>query len=109
MLAQSDEAGPLLTSTVDQRQYFISGHMEYDPFTLREEYERDVKKGLDNVPFPYNYFPDDDPTLDPVVCWRGHASLLFSNWLNHIVYQDTPYDLKRLKPRRTLRRDGDDE
>jgi homoserine O-succinyltransferase len=109
ILASSDQAGPLLTSTVDQRQYFISGHLEYDPTTLREEYERDVKKGLDNVPFPYNYFPGDDPTLEPIVTWRSTANLLFSNWMNHIVYPGTPYDLKRLEPRRAWKKDPDQE
>lgn len=99
VLAQSDEAGPLLTTTIDQRHYFSSGHIEYDPLTLAEEYERDVKKGLDNVPFPHNYFPGDDPNLAPIVRWRGHANLLFSNWMNHIVYPGTPYDLANLTPR----------
>ena len=99
VLAQSDEAGPLLTTTIDQRHYFSSGHIEYDPLTLAEEYERDVKKGLDNVPFPHNYFPGDDPNLAPIVRWRGHANLLFSNWMNHIVYPGTPYDLAELTPR----------
>ena len=99
VLAQSDEAGPLLTTTIDQRHYFSSGHIEYDPLTLAEEYERDVKKGLDNVPFPKDYFPGNDPNLAPMVRWRGHANLLFSNWLNHIVYPGTPYDLSTLMPR----------
>ena len=99
VLAQSDEAGPLLTTPIDQRHSFSSGHIEYDPLTLAEEYERDVKKGLDNVPFPHNYFPGDDPNLAPIVRWRGHANLLFSNWMNHIVYPGTPYDLANLTPR----------
>lgn len=99
VLVQSDTAGPLLVTSVDQRHYFVSGHLEYDPLTLREEYERDMARGLDNVPFPYNYFPDNDPKLEPIVRWRGHANLLFSNWMNHIVYQQTPYDLAKLEPR----------
>lgn len=99
VLAQSDEAGVLLSSTVDQRHYFISGHLEYDPLTLKEEYERDLKKGMTNVPFPKGYFPGDDPSLAPMVRWTGHANLLFSNWLNHIVYPNTPYDLSTLEPR----------
>lgn len=103
VLAQSDEAGVLLTSTVDQRQYYIAGHLEYDPLTLKGEYDRDLAKGLDNVPLPHHYFPADDLNLAPVVTWRSHANLLFSNWLNHIVYAHTPYDLSRLRPRHSLK------
>ncbi len=99
ILAQSDVAGPLLTTTIDQRHYFVSGHLEYDPLTLWEEYERDMAKEMDNVPFPENYFPENDPHLEPIVQWRGHANLFFSNWLNHVVYQETPYDLTSLIPR----------
>ena len=104
VLAQSDEAGPLLTTTIDQRHYFSSGHIEYDPLTLAEEYERDVKKGLDNVPFPHNYFPGDDPALAPMVRWRSHANLLFSNWMNHVVYPGTPYDITAIEPRKGQKR-----
>lgn len=96
VLAQSDEAGVLLTTTRDQRHYYIAGHLEYDPLTLKGEYDRDMARGLANVPLPKNYFPADDPALEPVVHWRSHANLLFSNWLNHIVYQGTPYDLGEL-------------
>lgn len=99
ILAQSDDAGVLLTSSVDHRHYFISGHIEYDPLTLKAEYDRDMSRGLESVPFPKNYFPGDDPKLDPIVRWRSHANLLFSNWLNHIVYPGTPYDLAKLEPR----------
>ena len=90
ILAQSDEAGVLLSATTDQRHYFISGHMEYDALTLKEEYERDLKKAQSGVSLPKAYFPHDDPSLEPIVKWRAHANLLYSNWLNHVVYQNTP-------------------
>lgn len=102
VIAQSDQSGVLLSATRDQRQYFISGHLEYDPLSLKEEYDRDMTKGLDNVPFPYQYFPGDDPSLEPIVQWRSHANLLFSNWLNHIVYPGTPFDLQQLQPRHPI-------
>ena len=102
ILAQSDEAGVLLSATTDQRHYFISGHMEYDALTLKEEYERDLKKAQSGVSLPKAYFPHDDPSLEPIVKWRAHANLLYSNWLNHVVYQNTPYDLAKLPPREEL-------
>lgn len=102
VLAQSDDAGVLLAASIDQRQYFISGHLEYDPLSLKDEYDRDMAKGMTNVPFPYHYFPGDDPSLDPVVLWRSHANLLASNWLNHVVYPGTPYDLQKLTPRQPV-------
>lgn len=105
ILAQSDEAGVLLATTLDQRQYFISGHMEYDDNTLKEEYERDLKKGLNSVSLPKAYFPNDDASLAPIVKWRGHANLLYSNWLNHVVYQNTPYSLEQLQPREVKKSD----
>lgn len=105
VLAQSDEAGVLLTTTRDQRHYYIAGHLEYDPLTLKSEYDRDIKKGMTNVPLPKNYFPGDDPGLEPVVRWRSHANLLASNWLNHIVYQWTPYDLNKLEPRQVAKKE----
>lgn len=102
ILAQSDDAGVLLSATTDQRHYFISGHMEYDALTLKEEYERDLKKAQSGVSLPKAYFPHDDPSLEPIVKWRAHANLLYSNWLNHVVYQNTPYDLEKLQPREEL-------
>ena len=78
------------------RQIYLTGHAEYDAGTLREEYERDVSAGLP-ITVPCNYFPDDDPTKEPLVTWRGHAHLLFSNWLNYFVYQTTPYDLSEIR------------
>ena len=74
------------------KKIFITGHLEYDPLTLKEEYERDLAKGLE-IKVPKNYFKNDNPALAPMVRWRSHASLLFSNWLNYCVYQVTPYNL----------------
>ena len=68
------------------------GHSEYDANSLKYEYERDLAKGLD-IKIPKNYFPDDDPSKTPIVRWRGHGNLLFTNWLNYYVYQETPYEL----------------
>jgi homoserine O-succinyltransferase len=96
ILAESDEAGIYLLATKNGRQVFVTGHSEYDPLTLKTEYDRDVNKGA-KIHIPINYFPDNDPTQEPLVKWRGHANLLFSNWLNYYVYQETPYDLNELK------------
>lgn len=96
ILAESDVAGVYLLATKNGRQVFVTGHSEYDPLTLKAEYQRDLDKGL-TIAVPKNYFPGDDPTQEPIVRWRGHASLLFSNWLNYYVYQETPYDLRDLK------------
>jgi homoserine O-succinyltransferase len=92
ILASSDEAGVYAITSKEGRQIFITGHSEYDPDTLKNEYFRDKNAGLPIKP-PANYFPGDDDTRDPVVRWRGHANLLFSNWLNYFVYQTTPYDI----------------
>ena len=96
ILASSEEAGVYAIATDRGRQIYLTGHAEYDAGTLREEYERDVKAGLP-ITVPCNYFPDDDPTKEPLVTWRGHAHLLFSNWLNYFVYQTTPYDLSEIR------------
>ncbi|KKX56211.1 homoserine O-succinyltransferase [Brevibacillus borstelensis] len=96
ILSESEEAGVYIVATKDGRQIFVTGHSEYDPCTLREEYERDVSKGLE-IAIPRNYFPGDDPSLPPVVRWRAHSNLLFSNWLNYYVYQETPYDWNSIK------------
>lgn len=95
ILASSEQAGVYIAANRNGRQYFITGHAEYDRSTLAQEYFRDRDKGLD-IQLPYNYFPDDDPTQTPEYKWRGHANLMFSNWLNHCVYQRTPYDLTEL-------------
>lgn len=93
ILAISDEAGVMASWDEANRRFFITGHVEYDPLTLKNEYFRDVKKGLP-IHVPINYFPDDDPQKEPIVRWRSSANLLFSNWLNYFVYQQTPYDLE---------------
>ena len=92
ILASSAEAGVYAMMTKEGRQIFITGHSEYDPDTLKNEYLRDKAQGLP-ISVPANYFPEDDDTREPIVRWRGHANLLFSNWLNYFVYQTTPYDL----------------
>ncbi len=95
ILASSEQAGVYAVATKKGRQIFITGHSEYDATTLRDEYERDKAAGLP-IEVPFNYFPDDDPTRTPPVTWRGHANLLFSNWLNYFVYQTTPYDIDKI-------------
>ena len=97
VLAESDEAGVHLVADVTQRQFFLMGHWEYDRETLAKEYVRDKNKGLEPK-LPYNYFPNDDPSRIPVFNWSCSANLLYSNWLNHCIYHETPYDLNELKP-----------
>ena len=96
ILASSEEAGVYAMFTKGGRQVFITGHSEYDTLTLQTEYVRDVNAGL-NPEVPRNYFPGDDPTRPPLNTWRAHANLLYSNWLNYFVYQDTPYDLSDIQ------------
>ena len=96
ILAESKETGVYAVSTDKGRQIFVTGHSEYDRDTLKTEYERDLSQGKP-ISIPVNYFPDDDPKKEPVVTWRSHANLLFSNWLNYFVYQSTPFDLSSLK------------
>lgn len=96
ILAKSDESGVYIITDKNERRFFITGHSEYDSHTLKNEYDRDVAKGLD-IKVPVNYFPDDDPSKEPMVSWRAHANLLYSNWLNYYVYQTTPYDIKTIK------------
>lgn len=95
ILAESDEAGVYLLASQDGKQVFVTGHSEYDPLTLKGEYDRDVNKGLP-IHVPINYFPANDPAGDPLVRWRSHANLLFANWLNYSVYQVTPYNLSQI-------------
>ena len=97
ILASSEKAGVYAVSTEGGRQIFITGHSEYDPYTLNKEYIRDKTAGLP-IHVPENYFPDDDDTRTPLVTWRGHANLLFQNWLNYFVYQATPYDVDTILP-----------
>lgn len=96
ILAKSDEAGVYIVSSKSNRQFFITGHSEYDADTLAKEYFRDKDKGID-ISIPYNYFPDDNPENKPVMKWRSHANLLYSNWLNYFVYQTTPYNINDIK------------
>ncbi len=95
LLAKSKEAGVLLASSIDGRQVYIAGHLEYDALSLDMEYKRDKDKGLD-IDIPKNYYPEDDITKHPKVTWRAHANLLFANWLNYYVYQETPYNLQNI-------------
>ena len=96
ILAESDEAGIYVVSTNEGRQIFVLGHSEYDPETLALEYWRDKKQGLP-IQVPCNYFPNDDDSKQPVCTWRSSANLLYSNWLNYFVYQETPFDAREIK------------
>lgn len=96
ILATSKKAGVFAVSTDGGRQIFITGHPEYDKDTLKNEFLRDRNEGLDTA-LPENYFPNDDETKEPIVSWRSHANLLYSNWLNYYVYQSTPYDITEIK------------
>lgn len=95
VISYSEQAGIHILSDMDCRNFFITGHSEYDRDTLKKEYLRDVNAGLE-IDIPVNYFPDDNPDNIPVITWRSTANLIFSNWLNYFVYQKTPYDLSNL-------------
>ena len=96
IMAEAEEpAGVYCVADLENSQFFITGHAEYDPMTLKGEYDRDVAAGLP-INVPCNYYPDDDPTRQPVVRWRSVANLMFANWLNYYVYQETPYELDRI-------------
>jgi len=95
ILANSDHAGVYLAASPDRRQFFVTGHSEYDKFTLDSEYRRDIDRGLPIKP-PVNYYQNNDPKNPPDMLWRAHAHLLFSNWLNYYVYQETPFNLDEL-------------
>ena len=96
ILASSEETGVYAAMTEKGRQIFITGHSEYDAGTLADEYFRDKSEGKP-IDIPKNYFPDDNPENPPLVTWRAHANLLYSNWLNYFVYQTTPYDINEIK------------
>ena len=96
ILADSEESGIYIVASRGGSQIFVTGHAEYDADTLKMEYERDRAKGMDTA-IPENYFPNDDPTKPPIMRWRSHANLLFANWLNYYVYQETPYDLQSIR------------
>ncbi|KAA0964957.1 homoserine O-succinyltransferase [Sporosarcina sp. ANT_H38] len=91
LLAKSDDAGAFIVISKDDKHIMITGHLEYDADTLAEEYARDLQKGV-GIDIPENYFPNDDPSKEPLNTWRSHTHLLFSNWLNYYVYQETPYE-----------------
>lgn len=94
--AESEKAGVYIAGSKGGKQFFVTGHSEYDALTLHEEYMRDLDKGLD-IKMPENYYPGNDPSKPPVVSWRSHSALLFSNWLNYYVYQITPYNMDKIK------------
>ena len=95
ILSESDEAGVYIVFTTAGKQIFVTGHSEYDAYTLHDEYMRDRNKGLD-IAVPKNYYPNDDPERPPMMRWRSHASLLYANWLNYFVYQITPYNIEEI-------------
>jgi len=92
IVSESETAGVYLVRDLEKRRIFVTGHSEYDAETLKNEYERDLAKGMD-IQIPHHYFPCDNPSLPPPMRWKSHAGLLFSNWLNYYVYQETPYDI----------------
>ncbi len=96
LLSESDESGVYMVMARNGREFYITGHSEYSPNTLDTEYKRDLAKGLP-IEIPRNYYKDDNPDETPVVKWRAHANLLFTNWLNYFVYQETPYDINQIK------------
>jgi homoserine O-succinyltransferase len=96
ILSESKESGIYLAASKNGRQVFATGHSEYDRESLQDEYLRDINKGMEIEP-PTNYYKDDDPEKEIVMRWRSHANLLFVNWLNYYVYQETPFDLSQLK------------
>lgn len=98
ILTSSELSGVHIVANKNGRQYFVTGHSEYDRDTIANEYFRDLEKGID-IQIPYNYFPDDNPENTPVFSWRCAANLMFSNWLNYCVYQKTPFDLDELEIR----------
>ncbi len=96
IISESLDSGVYIVVSEDKRQVFVTGHSEYDPFSLKQEYERDKAKGM-QIHLPENYYPDDDPEKVPVVNWRSHSNLLFMNWINYYVYQVTPYDILEIR------------
>ncbi|HNZ62083.1 MAG TPA: homoserine O-succinyltransferase [Paludibacteraceae bacterium] len=96
ILSESPNAGVYLVMGRNGREFFVTGHSEYSPNTLDEEYKRDLAKGLD-IELPCNYYKNNNPAERPIVRWRGHANLLFSNWLNYFVYQKTPYNISEIR------------
>ena len=95
LIAESEESGASIIMARGGREFFVTGHMEFSPLTLDKEYKRDIGK-RDDVDIPINYYRDNDPTQPPIVQWRAHANLFFSNWINYYVYQETPYDINQI-------------
>ena len=95
IIAESEESGVSIVMAREGREFFITGHAEYSPLTLDTEYRRDLGKGLP-IDMPRHYYRNDDPDQGPLVSWRAHANLLFTNWLNYYVYQETPYDIESI-------------
>jgi homoserine O-succinyltransferase len=91
ILSESEDAGVYIVSSRGGREFYVTGHSEYSPLTLHNEYLRDMEKGMNSVEIPLNYYRDNDPNQPPLVQWRSHANLLYINWLNYFVYQATPY------------------
>ena len=96
LLSESPESGVYMVMARNGREFYITGHSEYSPLTLDTEYKRDISKGLP-INMPQNYYRDNNPDNEPLVHWRSHANLLFTNWLNYFVYQETPYDLTKIQ------------
>lgn len=96
LIAESQESGVSIVMANNGREFFITGHLEYAPYTLDQEYKRDLGK-RDDVDMPKNYYKDNDPELPPVVRWRAHGNLFFTNWINYYVYQETPFDISEIK------------
>ena len=96
LLSESEESGVYMAMSRGGREFYITGHSEYSPYTLSDEYIRDLNKGLP-ISVPHNYYRNNDPAQGPVVRWRGHANLLFTNWLNYYVYQETPFNIEDIK------------
>lgn len=96
LLSESEDAGVYMAMARGGREFFVTGHSEYSPLTLDTEYRRDLDKGLP-IEMPRNYYIDNDPEKGPLVRWRAHANLLFSNWLNYFVYQETPYNINDIQ------------
>lgn len=95
LIAESKESGAGIIMARGGREFFVTGHMEYSPLTLDKEYKRDMDK-RDDVDIPINYYRENNPSLPPIVQWRAHANLFFSNWINYYVYQETPYDINKI-------------
>jgi homoserine O-succinyltransferase len=96
LIADSDDCGVSIVMARGGREFFITGHLEYAPNTLDKEYRRD-KDVRDDVELPQNYYRGDDPDKEPIVSWRAHANLFYSNWINYYVYQETPYDINKIE------------